>query len=34
MIRNLFLTAVRSLLKNKFFSFLNILSLATGISVF
>jgi putative ABC transport system permease protein len=34
MIRNLFLTAIRSLKKNKFFSFLNILGLAIGMAVF
>jgi putative ABC transport system permease protein len=34
MIRNLFLTAFRNLKKNKFFSFLNILGLAVGMSVF
>jgi putative ABC transport system permease protein len=34
MLRNLLLTAVRSLKKNKFFSFLNISGLAIGMSVF
>src|SRR5690348_16392475 len=34
MIRNLFLTALRSLKKNKFFSFLNIAGLAIGMAVF
>lgn len=34
MIRNLFLTAFRSLKKNKFFSFLNILGLSIGMGVF
>lgn len=34
MIRNLFLTAFRSLKKNKFFSFLNILGLSIGMAVF
>jgi putative ABC transport system permease protein len=34
MIRNLFLTALRSLKKNKFFSFLNIIGLAIGMAVF
>jgi putative ABC transport system permease protein len=34
MIRNLFLTAFRSLKKNKFFSFLNITGLAIGMAVF
>src|SRR5688572_22098721 len=34
MIRNLFLTAFRSLKKDKFFSFLNITGLAIGMSVF
>ncbi len=34
MIRNLFLTAFRSLKKNKFFSFLNIVGLAIGMAVF
>lgn len=34
MIRNLFLTAFRSLKKNKFFSFLNIAGLAIGMTVF
>lgn len=34
MIRNLLLTAFRSLKKNKFFSILNILGLAIGLSVF
>jgi putative ABC transport system permease protein len=34
MIRNLFLTAIRSLKKNKFFSFLNIVGLAIGMAVF
>jgi putative ABC transport system permease protein len=34
MIRNLLLTAFRSLKKNKFFSFLNIIGLAIGMSVF
>lgn len=34
MIRNLFLTAFRSLKKNKFFSFLNITGLAIGMTVF
>ncbi len=34
MIRNIFLTAIRSLAKNKFFSFLNILGLSIGMSVF
>ncbi|MEO7990787.1 MAG: ABC transporter permease [Chryseolinea sp.] len=34
MIRNLLLTALRSLKKNKFFSILNILGLAIGMSVF
>jgi putative ABC transport system permease protein len=34
MLRNLFLTAVRSLAKNKFFSFLNVLGLSIGIAVF
>lgn len=34
MIRNLFLTAFRSLKKNSFFSFLNILGLAIGMAVF
>jgi putative ABC transport system permease protein len=34
MIRNLLLTALRSLKKNKFFSFLNIVGLAIGLSVF
>jgi putative ABC transport system permease protein len=34
MIRNLFLTAIRSLKKNKFFSFLNITGLAIGMAVF
>jgi putative ABC transport system permease protein len=34
MIRNLFLTALRSLKKNKFFSFLNIAGLAIGMTVF
>ena len=34
MIRNLFLSAFRSLKKDKFFSFLNIAGLAIGMSVF
>lgn len=34
MIQNLILTAIRSLKKNKFFSFLNILGLAIGMAVF
>src|SRR4030095_10240221 len=34
MIRNLLITALRNLRKNKFFSFLNILGLAIGIAVF
>lgn len=34
MIRNLFLTALRSLKKNKFFTFLNIGGLAVGMAVF
>ena len=34
MIRNLFLSALRSLKKDKFFSFLNIAGLAMGMSVF
>jgi putative ABC transport system permease protein len=34
MIQNLFLTAIRSLKKNKFFSFLNIIGLAIGMAVF
>jgi putative ABC transport system permease protein len=34
MIRNLFLTAIRSLKKNKFFTFLNIAGLAIGMAVF
>ena len=34
MIRNLLLTALRNLNKNKFFSFLNILGLAIGMAVF
>ncbi len=34
MIRNLLLTAIRNLKKNKFFSFLNILGLAIGMAVF
>jgi putative ABC transport system permease protein len=34
MIRNLLLTAVRSLKKNKFFSFLNIIGLSIGMAVF
>jgi putative ABC transport system permease protein len=34
MIRNLLLTALRNLKKNKFFSLLNILGLATGMAVF
>jgi putative ABC transport system permease protein len=34
MLRNLFLTAFRSLAKNKFFSFLNVLGLSIGIAVF
>lgn len=34
MIRNLLLTAIRSLKKNKFFSFLNIIGLSIGMSVF
>jgi putative ABC transport system permease protein len=34
MIRNLFITAVRSLLKNKFFSAINIFGLSIGMAVF
>jgi putative ABC transport system permease protein len=34
MIRSLFLTAFRSLRKNKFFSFLNVIGLAIGMTVF
>src|SRR5688500_7629367 len=34
MLRNLFTTAVRSLLKNKFFSLINILGLSIGMAVF
>jgi putative ABC transport system permease protein len=34
MVRNLFLTAFRSLRKNKFFSFLNVVGLSIGMSVF
>jgi putative ABC transport system permease protein len=34
MVRNLFLTAIRSLRKNKFFSFLNVVGLSIGMSVF
>lgn len=34
MIRNLFITAIRNLRKNKFFSLLNILGLAIGMAVF
>ena len=34
MIRNLLLTAFRSLKKNKFFSALNILGLSIGMAVF
>jgi putative ABC transport system permease protein len=34
MIRNLLLTALRSLKKNKFFSFLNIIGLSIGMAVF
>ena len=34
MLRNLFLTAVRALKKNKFFSFLNIVGLSIGMAVF
>ena len=34
MLRNLLLTAFRSLKKNKFFSFLNIIGLGIGMAVF
>src|SRR5690348_8910541 len=34
MLRNLFITAVRSLLKNKFFSLINIFGLSIGMAVF
>jgi putative ABC transport system permease protein len=34
MLRNLFITAVRSLLKNKFFSIINIFGLSIGMAVF
>src|SRR5262245_9390562 len=34
MIHNLFITAIRNLRKNNFFSFLNILGLAVGMAVF
>jgi putative ABC transport system permease protein len=34
MLRNLFLTSIRALKKNRFFSFLNIVGLSIGMAVF